>query len=306
MEKVSLAETLEKDIDSAVDYEITVAALLATALLIRPDVSQVLTVPTLGAALLLLLLTLLRRMALINPFSNKQWILSRTSPILVVTTTYSLLYLSLVVGVFLSAFVPVNHFYIAMFFFVVGALIAVIIYEILYRDFFLLMALHVWNIHLNSRGTPLSNWILEMSKMFLERSVLPEDEYPPQACRIRDTGLADTDEIGSGKRVGSYLGVVFGGVAFIGVFFLPMALAIFILPTPPDIQIIKIGILSLLFALSTNYSIVSTRFLYGRYGRDDFGELSSNKWRYIQYSLIVYLLFGAHYAYEQGFITSLN
>ena len=78
MEKISLSETLMKDRESAVDYEITVAALLATALLISPGVSQVLTIPTIGASILLLLLTLLRRMAVINPYTRQRWLLSHS------------------------------------------------------------------------------------------------------------------------------------------------------------------------------------------------------------------------------------
>ncbi|RKD97823.1 hypothetical protein ATJ93_0815 [Halopiger aswanensis] len=291
--------------ESAVDYEITVAALIATALLISPGVSQVLTIPTIGAALLLLLLTLLRRMALINPHSRQDWIMSRSTPLLVVTTTYSFLYLSLVVGSYLTPIVPATPLSIAMTLCVVAALLSVVLYEILYRDFFLLMSLHVWNVHLNSRGTPFGNEVLAMSKTLLERSVLPEDEYPPQARRIQETGLADTEEQSLGERIGSRLGVALGAAAFTGVFLLPMAAATFVFPTSSVVQTTKITVLSLLFALATNYSIVSTRFLYGRYGRDDFGELSSNKWRYVQYSLVVYVLFGLHFAYERGLVTNL-
>lgn len=305
MEEISLSGTLMKDRESAVDYEITVAALLATALLISPGVSQVLTIPTIGASILLLLLTLLRRMAVINPYARQRWILSQTSPMLVITTTYSLLYLSLVAGAFLSPVVPVTPFFIAMSLFVVSALLAVILYEILYRDFFLLMSLHVWNVHLNSRGTPFGNRVLEMSKTLLDRSVLPETEYPPQAHRVQSTSAADTESQSLGERIGSRLGVFLASVAFAGILLLPMIVAMFVFSISSVTQMVRIVVLALLFAIATNYSIVSTRFLYGRYGRDDFGKLTSNKLRYILYSLLVYVLFGSHFVYEQGSVLNL-
>ncbi len=66
MTHISLEEILDIEREAAIDYEITFAALLATALLSVPSVSPPLHPVAVGSAFLLLLVTLIRRMAFLN------------------------------------------------------------------------------------------------------------------------------------------------------------------------------------------------------------------------------------------------
>jgi len=169
MTHITLEELLNIEKDAAIDYEITFAALLATALLTIPNVSPILHPIVVGSAFLLLVVTLIRRMAFLNPYSKD--LLGRTTPPLVISTAFGLLYIGLVFGTFTQSYIPIiepRSSTLGLLYTVVFVLGSVLLYEAVFRDFFLLIAAFAYNNHLDHRGR---YWVASLSSC--HRSPLP-------------------------------------------------------------------------------------------------------------------------------------
>ncbi|MFC7257354.1 hypothetical protein [Haloplanus litoreus] len=203
MDKIPLEEVLEKDLATAVDFEITLAALLSAILLISPGVSDVLQFPTIAVALLLLVLTLLRQMAIISQLSRTELILDKTSPPLVIATTYAVLYTTLWIGSVASNTLPIQPLTIALLISTLTPPILIALYEFFYRDFMLTVSIIMYNRYVDLDDSKFKNRVARRLGSWLGRSELSVDEQPPEIDRIRDVGESSLDDVNLGTRVGT-------------------------------------------------------------------------------------------------------
>lgn len=300
MTNISLEELLEVDSEAAIDYEITFAALLATALLTIPNVSPILHPIVVGSAFLLLTFTLIRRMAFLNPYSKD--LLGRTTPPLVISTAIGLLYLGLVVGTFTQSYIPIiepRASTLGLIYTVVFVLGSVLLYEAIFRDFFLLIAASTYNIHHDHRGMLLGRLALHFSQKALATSLLPQSEWPEEVQEIPSVNRRSPSDVRLRDRVVNIIGTLLGVMGMILIFGLAFAGFYFLASMVASKSLLSVIIDGTLLAIAVNFLIVSLRFLYGRYGQTPYIEIAPPK-RYTYYSLILYVLYLVHVGFELG------
>ncbi len=302
MTNLSFDNHIEIDKESAIGYEITFAALLATALLFVPNVSTPLYPVAIFSAFLLLIITLVRRMASLNPYSKD--LLRSTTPLLVISTAFGLLYLVLVLGSATQAHVPIVNprpSTLSLLYAVVFCLGFVILYEMMFRDFFLLICIYSYKQHLEHRGTILGRITLYISKTSLSSSLLPKSEWPEEVRDIPTVHRQTPSEVSWGDRVLSLIGTSFAALGLLTIFSFSFVGFYLLSSRVTNPEITSIIVEGTLLAIAVNYLIVSLRFLYGRYGQTPFTDIASPK-LYIYYSLILYALYFIHVAYEYGIL----
>lgn len=293
MEHISIEEILQIDVDTTIDFEITIAAFLSAILLISPNVSPPLYPVTILVAIGMLFLTLLRRMVFINPFSLD--FLDSVTPALSLMTSYSFLYVFFVLGWFTKQLIPFITFHvssIALLYVVVFVPISVALYELVFRDFLMMLSIFVFNRHVDHRGTLLGRFALRIAQWMLNKSVLPENRIPKQVKLIEETQPLDPSETDIVTRASTTAGMILGVIAFTGV--VSSALLVPYLLFPSLIRIVYIGVL---LGVATNYLIISTRFLYARYGQSTYEAMASPT-KSILHSTILYAAFAIHLFYE--------
>lgn len=300
MTHISLEELLAIDKEAAIDYEITFAALLATALLTIPNVSTILHPLAVVSAFLLLTVTLIRRMAFLNPYSKE--LLGRTTPLLVISTAFGLLYIGLVFGALTQPFIPIIEIRastLGLLYTVVFVLGSVLLYEAIFRDFFLLLAAFAYNIHLDHRGRLLGRLALQLSQKSLATSLLPQSEWPEEVQQIPSVTRRSPSEVSLRDRVVNVIGTFLGAMGMILIFGLAFAGFYILASMVAGQSLLSVIIDGTLLAIAVNFLIVSIRFLYGRYGQSPYIEIAPPK-RYFYYSLILYILYIIHVGFELG------
>jgi len=300
MTHISLEELLNIEKEAAIDYEITFAALFATALLTIPNVSPVLHPVVVGSAFLLLAVTLIRRMAFLNPYSKD--LLGRTTPPLVLSTAFGLLYIGLVFGTFTQSFIPIiepRASTLGLLYTVVFVLGSVLLYEAIFRDFFLLIAAFAYNNHLDHRGTLLGRLALRLSQKSLATSLLPQSEWPEEVQEIPSVNRRPPSDVSLRDRIVNVIGTLLGAMGLVLIFGLAFAGFYFLASMVASQSLLSVIIDGMLLAIAVNFLIVSLRFLYGRYGQTPYIEIAPPK-RYTYYSLILYILYFIHVGFELG------
>jgi hypothetical protein len=298
MSHISLKELLDIERDAAIDYEITFAALLATALLSIPNVSPILHPIVMGSAFLLLGVTLIRRMAFLNPYSKD--LLNRTTPLLVISTAFGLLYIGLVLGTVTQSYVPIiepRASTVGLLYTVGFVLGSVLIYETVFRDFFLLTAVFAYNIHIDHQGTLLGRFALQLSQKALATSLLPQSEWPKEVQKIPSVTRRSPSAVSLRDRIVNVIGTFLGAAGLVLIFALAFAGFYSLASIVANQSLLSVVIDGSLLAIAVNFLIVSLRFLYGRYGQTSYIEIAPPK-RYMYYSLILYILYLFHVAYE--------
>ena len=303
MNHISLEELLDIERGAAIDYEITFAALLATALLTIPNVSPILHPIVMGSAFLLLVVTLIRRMAFLNPYSKD--LLERTTPPLVISTAFGLLYIGLVFGTVTQPYIPIiepRASTLGLLYTVVFVFGSVLLYEVAFRDFFLLIAAFAYNTHLDHRGKLLGRFALRLSQQSLATSLLPQSEWPEEVQGIPSVTRRSPSDISLRDRVVNVIGTLLGAIGLILIFVLAFAGFYSLTLIVASQSLLSVIIDGTLLAIAVNFLMVSLRFLYGRYGQTPYIEIAPPK-RYLYYSLILYALYLFHVAHEFELIT---
>lgn len=298
-----LDEVLANDISGSVDFEITFAAFLATGLLANPSISPPLRIPTYVSALLLLFLTLIRRMAVINRFAQSDKILKGTTPFLVVLSTYSGLYFALALGTYSAKVLPLSPLLLALIYIFTTCLLSVVLYEVYFRDFMLVMALYSYAQYRGTiENTKYGEWVLESIQGLLSISMLGGEDFPPEIEEIR-SATNSPDKMNRWEKLGANLGVKLA-VLLMPLFFATAGLLfVWLLPSNSILGGIGTFVLGAFSFLCVNYLLVWTRFLYGRYGVMRFGDLSSVRYT-IYLSAVLYLMIAIYinYLYNLGIL----
>lgn len=299
---IPLEDILEIDREPAIDYEITFAAFLATAILSTPNVSPPLYPIAVLSAFILLFITLVRRIAFLNPYSKD--VLGRTTPLLVLSTAFGIFYIVLVFGSLTQTLIPIiepRASTLALAYLAVFCLISVLLYEVIFRDFFLLIAAFAYNNHLDHQGTLLGRFALALSQKALDTTLLPQEDWPDEIHRIPNTEQTSPSEVPFQERILNVIGTLLGALGVLLIFaiaFLGIYLLLSSVTSPSIISVIVDGAL---LGIAVNYLIVALRFLYGRYGQTPYVEIAAPK-HYTYYSLVLYGLYFLHVSYEFGLI----
>jgi hypothetical protein len=98
------------------------------------------------------------------------------------------------------------------------------------------------------------------------------------------------------------IGTLLGAIGLILIFVLAFAGFYSLTLIVASQSLLSVIIDGTLLAIAVNFLMVSLRFLYGRYGQTPYVEIAPPK-RYLYYSLILYVLYLFHVAYEFELIT---
>lgn len=127
-------EFFDKEDVSTVDFEITLAALLGTALLTYPVENRVLFGQVIAFSLLSL--TLIRRMAITSPFASDKAILGYTTPLISFASASGIIYLLVALLPNLAIIVPISSQVILFSVFgLLMLILAVVAQELVFRDY---------------------------------------------------------------------------------------------------------------------------------------------------------------------------
>lgn len=142
-------EFFDKQELTTVDFEITFAALVGTAVLTYPIDGQV----NIGQAIAfsLLILTLVRRMAITSPYAPEEKILSRTVPLISIVSTSAIIYLIVaLLPVTIGLVSNLSSAFIFSVLTMIGLALALTIQELVFRDYFAW-----WHVKFNQKSEQL-------------------------------------------------------------------------------------------------------------------------------------------------------
>jgi hypothetical protein len=191
---------------------------------------------------------------------------------------------------------PVNPLTVAFPTLLIAPILGVALYEMLYRDFFILMSAAVYNKAVDLGDNRFRNVALRLARRALSSSVLGTEEQPTAMDKVRSTGSVSSENQTTASTLITTVAVSIAVLIFTALIFFPGLVVLYVFPQI-TIPVFKTLILSILFALSVNLVIVSVRFLYGRYGRDRF---NIHHRTYIYHSFVLYVLFIPQLLIEQG------
>ena len=277
-EKIDLEKVFQKNPNRTVDFEIVFAGLFATVLLIVSDVSPVLDYLSVIGAISLLFFTMLRRMALDNPFAPEEQLMKISLTVIFITTFFGIIYLAIPLVERIPTWLNVN-FYLTL-----GVLLFIVIYgvailyEISFRDFFLWAGVLFYNRHIDHRGDATGDRLLLISKWILDHSLASSGNLPDSVSNICEVEKVDTDSL---QKVGSNIGVGLGVFAFISLVIISAAIAWFVVTG----AVFAFGLGFAVLMLSLIPLVGLTEFWFARYGNASFNELTSPGKRFPLYIL---------------------
>ncbi|WP_254279647.1 hypothetical protein [Haloarcula marina] len=276
--KIDLEKVFQKNPNQTVDFEIVFAGLLATLLLTVSNISPILDFLSVVGAISLLFFTMLRRMALDNPFAHEEYLMEVSLTVIFITTFYSIIYLVMPVVERIPNWLNAN-FYLSL-----GALLFVVIYgvaivyEISFRDFILWAGILFYNRHIDSRGNATGDRLLLASKWIIEHSLASPESLPDEVSKINDVEAVETNPL---DKAGSSVGIVLGISAFIGIIVISVAIAWFVVTG----AVFAFGLGFAVLMLSLIPLVGLTEFWFARYGNTSFKELTNPSKRFPLYIL---------------------
>lgn len=261
-------EFFEKSEKDAIGFEITLAALLATACLTFQIDGRELLGPIIAFALLLI--TLLRRMAKSSPFAPENRIYSTTSPLIEVSTTLSLVYLTsyltkAVSGYFGSLDLPLTFALLSIL--LVSSL--VLVDELVLYSYFVW-----WNAKFKEkaeRGDPLEGVWRDVSILAYLISRARRDRSAYQ--RIPKSAKQDIDF--SDVEAGNVLRSAIGGGLFL-----------FLMYSPPLLLLgVTVGVTGLLLVPAVVYLHDHSCYWYVAHGNTSYEDFRKPWWAIILWTM---------------------
>lgn len=281
--KVDLDELFKKNPNQTVDFEIVFAGLLASTLLSVSGISPLLDFLSIAGGVTLLFFTMIRRMAVDNPFALEERLMEVSLTIIFITTFFGTLYLAIFLVELIPQWLNIN-FYLSLglllFVLIYGA---VLLYEISFRDFFLWAGILFYNRHVDHHEDATGIRLLKTSKWILDHSLTKQDELPDEVSKIYDIAEEETDAI---QEMGSNIGITFGAIAFIGVLTLSGAIAWLVVTG--SIFAFGLGFALLMVSLIPLMGILE--FWFSRYGNASFSELTDLNKRFPIYFLAFFAI----------------
>lgn len=281
--KVDLDKVFRKNPNQTVDFEIVFAGLLASTLFLVSGISLLLDFLSIIVGIALLFFTMIRRMAVDNPFALEERLMDISLTVIFVATFFGTVYLAISLVELIPQWLNMNYYLslgLLLFILIYGA---VLLYEINFRDFFLWAGILFYNRHVNHREDATGNRLLKTSKWILDHSLTNQDELPDEVSKIHDIAEEETDAI---QEIGSNIGITFGVIAFVGLLTLSGAIAWLVVTG--SIFAFGLGFALLMAALIPLMGIVE--FWFSRYGNASFSELTDLNKRFPIYFLAFFAI----------------
>jgi hypothetical protein len=276
--KIDFDKIFQKSTDQAVDFEIVFAGLLATCLLSVSGISLTLDLISVVGAISLLLFTMIRRMAVDNPFAFEKQLMSKSLTVIFATTVFSAVYFVVYPAEIVHNRLNVNYYLTISILLLVLVLIILLIYEYSFRDFFLWASILFYNRYIDSIERSTKNvLLLRLSKFSLSVSFTPRDEVPNSITNIHTPSV---EKEKNAQKIYLYAGIILGIIIFIGLMFL---IGNFVRWVITGELFVILSLIFLIISLTFLTGIVE--FWFSRYGNARFKDLIDWKRRAINWSL---------------------
>ena len=134
--RINSNEIFQRNTSQTVDFEIVFAGLLAASLVSVSDISPTLDFVSVVGAISLLLFTMIRRMAVDNPFALEKELMDKSLTIILATTFFGILYIVALPAKIMHFRLGVNYYpsFGMLLLFLIFA--TVLLYEFKFRDLF--------------------------------------------------------------------------------------------------------------------------------------------------------------------------
>ncbi|WP_157969363.1 hypothetical protein [Haloplanus rubicundus] len=262
MDEIQVDAIFETNPDTAVDFEITIAAFLATMILAYPDAFWLFEPANYCVVFLLLFSTLIRRIGIINSFYNSRGLFAITKPLLVISTVYSLFYFSVQLSEITRSLIKIPRGVILLIFLLMLTFLPIILYELIFEELFFFLAVASHNeIVSGIQNTRFRNTFGRIVDICLENTTVPRSEWPSQLTEAYHGEYTRDEDATLGERIGGTLGVIIAIFITLLIFIFLLILGYSLDPSAPFLSIFS-GVLLFISVFSTDGF---TRILYARY-----------------------------------------
>ncbi|WP_436347398.1 hypothetical protein [Natronorubrum sp. FCH18a] len=253
--EIDVNEVFDTDSDQSVDFEIIFASVMASTLLAISGISPSLDKWSVFAALGLLLFTMTRRMAIDNPYSAEDKIMVGSIIFIFVLTAYGVVYISIYLTSMFQQWIDIAYLPVISLFLFILPYAALLLYEFVYRDFFLWASIITYN---KTEGASYGQKLIDIS---LSASTINQNEIPEP---LKNINSSETPTINTGQRIGITMAII----AFMGILYaITWILTYYVI----DMEFVQ----ALLLLASSMPLMGMLEFWYSRHGNSSHSDLTS-------------------------------
>lgn len=263
-DRIQTSELFETSTRETVGFEVTFTAFVATAVLSVPPTESLLDPIGRAVGILLLGVTLIRRLTIDNQFAPQERIFYRTTRYILYLTFAGLLYVSISFSEILSQYIPIGVYVLAGLLSILFVFAFTFGYEYVFRDFMFWSAVVFYNRQVGQPHTSIYyNGLLALARFQLEMSLYDWNRDHPVVSKIyeRDLGGAETT---SRRWVLFIFGLLFIGLLIVAI------ITSFSLSLLASERLIPVLIAVIVVVLSIVPLSGVVQFVYARYGNTSF------------------------------------
>lgn len=265
---IDISAIFGKEPEQTVAFEVALAALVATTVLTISISAPILEAASTVAAILLIGITVVRKMILDNTFIESNQMMQKTTGWMQYLIVFAVIYTAVFAVETVTTVIPVDVLLglgVGLF---LTAYILAILYEMVFGDLFFWSAVRHYNRAVRGRHDYFSHGLLEMARFMLRVSPKTFSNEHPAVRKIRFLGRGSSVQ-GSGRFTAS---VVFGATA--GILVLAALIAAPVIYWVTGSTLVYAMILAVLLGMSALPLQGLLQFVLSRYGNASFDEVS--------------------------------
>lgn len=267
-EPIDISETFGKEPRQTVAFEAALAALVATVVLSISISALILELISTLAAVVLLLVTIVRKMVLDNEFVDQDRMMEQTTIWIQYLMLFCLIYISISITEFFEISVSSTVLLVAGVIMNVDVLLSMLFYEFTFGDLLFWSAATFYNSSVKNDPNRFNHGLLKIARTQLNISPQSFNNMHPAIRKIRYQGVGRKAP-GSRQIAISVMAGVTIGILIIGVIVVSLVLPYFV-----RWNIGKLVIVCLLFGISGLFIQAWLQFILSRYGNAAFEDIS--------------------------------
>ncbi|NUB91132.1 hypothetical protein HT576_08870 [Haloterrigena sp. SYSU A121-1] len=265
---INISEVFGKEPDQTVAFEVALAALIATAVLTVSISSSLLEAGGTIAALLLLGITLVRKMILDNAFIDTDQMMRKTTGWMQYLIMFSAIYMAVFVAESIVAVVSGDVLLVLAIGLFVSAYALLLLYEFLFGDLFFWVAVKFHNRAVKDRRSYFNHGLLESARFLLQVSPKAFNDEHPAVRKIQYQGVSRQVQGSKEFTMSVVLGVTLGLLVVGALISVPVMYWV------TGSTLLYTAILTVLLGLSALPLQGLFQFVLSRYGNASFEEVS--------------------------------
>ncbi len=265
---IDIPAVFSKEPEQTVAFEVALAALIATTVLTISISAPILEAASTVAAILLVGITMVRKMILDNAFIESDQMMRKTTGWMQYLIVFAVVYTAIFAAEAVTTIIPGDVLLglgVGLF---LAAYILAILYEMVFGDLFFWSAVRHYNRAVRGRHDYFSHGLLEMARFMLRVSPKMFSNEHPAVRKIRLLGIGSSMQ-GSGRFTAS---VVFGATA--GILILAALMAVPVIYWVTGSALVYTMMLTALLGMSALPLQGLLQFVLSRYGNASFDEVS--------------------------------